>query len=254
MRSVGPPVHSWEGGTMVGRPMWTTTTRWVVAGAVTLLLVVVGACGSTAKSVRSARSAPSSDSSGTTGPNDTTGSTDLTGTIGTTGPSDHTGTTATSGPARTSATSGPPGGGSPTPTVGHPRREYPHGGPVDQIFPPGDPAYQLLTSNQCSKLLAATASWTETEPKLSPGGVFEVEGLDTVHLYISAADICLGRWDDAKSAFAQMSTTPTFNNHVCSRTAVLQWVTALIGERANDPNFAPVFVPSTTPSSCPHDG
>jgi hypothetical protein len=158
----------------------------------------------------------------------------------------------TSSSADSSGTSPSGSSGATTPSssvaVVHPRREYPAGGPTDPVFPPGDQAYALITSNRCTELLDDTTKW-------DAGGVPGVEGADTTPLYVSAAYVCLGRWDDAQTSYRQIDAAhPDFTNHVCDRTAVLQWVTAMLDERAKDPTFAPVFVASAAPSPCPPDG
>jgi hypothetical protein len=140
------------------------------------------------------------------------------------------------------------GGGSPRASApSRPRREYPAGGPTDPVFPPGKAAYTLIAGNQCGDLLAQTQTWVTQDV---PGS----EGNDTTPLYMSAAYVCLGRWADASRTLAQINLAqPDFKRHVCARDAVLKWVIGLVAEHAKDPSFSPVFVASSTRSTCPPD-
>ncbi len=138
--------------------------------------------------------------------------------------------------------------------TGPPERSYPAGGPTDVIFPPNQPAYELITGTSgCETLLQETDGW----PRVSTDevtGLDVVEGVDTYPLYRSAAYACLGRWADARQWFAQIDTAaPSFLDNVCVRRALLAWLTDLVHESEADSAFAPVFVASTEPSPCPPD-
>jgi hypothetical protein len=127
------------------------------------------------------------------------------------------------------------------------KREYPAHGPSDPMFPKQDDnAYGLLLTDCTTLLNKAQTEWPE-------GGVDEAQGKDTIRLYESAADVCLGRWDDAIRTFSAINTAaPEFSGYIggndCARNLVLQWLTALIEERKKDPTFSPVFVESSSPS------
>jgi hypothetical protein len=132
------------------------------------------------------------------------------------------------------------------------KREYPAHGPSDPMFPTDDKAYDLLLTDCTSLLNKAQTEW--------PGlGVEEAQGKDTIPLYESAADVCLGRWDDAIRTFATLPANPKFSGNfgdlgVCARNVVFQWLSALIKERKSDPTFSPVFVESSSPSNpCPEE-
>jgi hypothetical protein len=127
------------------------------------------------------------------------------------------------------------------------RRQYPAGGPTDPVLPPGLPTYSLLAAGNCNVLLDATQTWNASS-------VPDAEGVDTTPLYMSAAYACLGRWPDAERVYTQIhATQPDFKNFQCTRNALLRWLTALIVEREKDPNFSPIFEPSSAPSPCPQE-
>jgi hypothetical protein len=58
-------------------------------------------------------------------------------------------------------------------------RDYPAGGPIDPVFPPGDEAYRLLSAGKCDELLTDTDVWVAK-------GVPAQEGVDTTPLYRGA--------------------------------------------------------------------
>jgi hypothetical protein len=125
------------------------------------------------------------------------------------------------------------------------KREYPAHGPSDPMFPTDDKAYDLLLTDCTTLLNKAQTEWPQE-------GINEAQGKDTVSLYESAADVCLGRWDDAIRTFATINTADpelsgTIGSNDCARKLVLQWVSALIDERKKDPTFSPVFVESSSP-------
>jgi hypothetical protein len=138
-----------------------------------------------------------------------------------------------------------PGSGVVPTAVRTARREYPAGGPTDPVFPPGQPAYGLLISGSCGELLADTQGWASQ-------GVAQQEGKDTPPLYMSAALVCLGRWDDAIRVYQSINRTqPDFGEgHVCERKAVLAWVASLVDDHQRDPSFSPQFVASSSHSPC----
>lgn len=115
-------------------------------------------------------------------------------------------------------------------------------GPVDPVFPPGTPAYELLAAGRCDELKAAVDGWG-TE-------VVDVEGADTVELYRSAAHVCLGEWDEAIEAFGRI-TGAADPLRECPRERVFAWLAPLIAARQADPNFEPELVPGGGTSPCP---
>jgi hypothetical protein len=151
----------------------------------------------------------------------------------------------------------PPTLGPTTPTTARVQRyAYPAGGPTDPVFPPGLPTYSLVASRkQCQQLLAQTQIW-DTTPSPYEGviDVTGVEGADTKPLYMSAAYACLGSWKDAVRVYGQIKVaTPDFHHDTCVRMELLHWLTPLIDAARRDPNFSPVFVPSSARSPCPTD-
>jgi hypothetical protein len=133
--------------------------------------------------------------------------------------------------------------------------EYPAGGPVDPVFPPGHLAYDWLSKGQCQRLLDAVAGWANPEPE-EIETVAQTEGPDTIAVYESAANACLLRWDEAESAFEQVAGGLTFTASItdegrCARRAVHEWVAGLLEAHREDPNFSPTFVPASRSSQCP---
>jgi hypothetical protein len=118
----------------------------------------------------------------------------------------------------------------------------PAGGPVDEIVPPGDPAYQDLAAGRCQKLKDDVAGWGPD--------VVGAETADTVELYRSAAHVCLGEWDVATAAFGRIGSPPDLEG-LCARAAVYDWLQRLIRAHQADPQFTPRFVPSGQPNPCP---
>jgi len=156
---------------------------------------------------------------------------------------------ASSAPPSTAAPSSSigPDGPSSTSSTAKPEREYPAGGPTDDIFPPGDPSYELIDGPGCQTLLDETTTWVGLS-------VPDAEGADTVPLYAGAASACLGRWSDAERNFEQIDVAhPDFQRNVCVRTELLAWLTRLIHEWQADHSFSPVFRTSSGSSPCPGD-
>jgi hypothetical protein len=121
----------------------------------------------------------------------------------------------------------------------------PAGGPVDQVFPPGDRAYEQLAAGQCDKLRREVDTWDGQ-------GVADAEGQDTIELYRSAADACLHNWTRAIAAFHRIATRDFGAD--CARQAVLAWLEPLIASREADADFDPEFVPARGEGSpCPDD-
>jgi hypothetical protein len=126
------------------------------------------------------------------------------------------------------------------------KREYPAHGPTDPLFPTQDDAYDLLLTTCTSLVNKTQTEWPRQELEAA-------QGKDTFSLYESAAYACVGRWDDAIRTFATIDTadpkfTGELGGNVCARKLVLQWLSALIKERKNDPTFSPDFVQSSSPS------
>lgn len=130
----------------------------------------------------------------------------------------------------------------PPPEADRETQALPAGGPVDEIVPPGDLAYELLSQGRCDELKGAVSGWGPD--------VVEAETADTVELYRSAAHACLGEWDEAISAFRQIGSPPDLEG-VCAREAVYRWLQGVVGARQADPQFDPQFVPSGQPNPCP---
>jgi hypothetical protein len=132
-----------------------------------------------------------------------------------------------------------------TTAVRRPVREYPGGGPPDPVFPPGDRAYELLASGQCSTLLTKVQAWDNR--------VVAQEGEDTVLVYRAAASACLLHWGDAdRDMGALQQHNPDFGGS-CPRQQVYRWVTALVAAHRQDPSFNPVFVAAAQRSPCTSD-
>ena len=124
-----------------------------------------------------------------------------------------------------------------------PKVAYPAGGAVDPVFPPGDDAYGMLVDGRCDVLLTKTQEWDSK-------GVADVEGQDTVFVYRSAAEACLGRWADAVRDFGRITKPQPALDDNCPRTEAFKWVSALIQSHDKDATFAPVFQRATTKSAC----
>jgi hypothetical protein len=137
-----------------------------------------------------------------------------------------------------------------TSTTAKPEREYPAGGPTDIIVPPNKPSYELINGRAgCQELLNDMQTWTRD----GDTGVDALEGADTYPLYQSAALVCLGRWQEAKSSFDDIKADPVFLLNPCPRKALFEWLRALIHAWDADHNFSPVFVKSSKPSPCPSE-
>jgi hypothetical protein len=117
------------------------------------------------------------------------------------------------------------------------------------MFPPGDEAYRMLAEGKCDDLLSAAEEWQKTK---GGNSVAEVEGQDSIFLYRSAAEACLGRWDKAFEDFGRMANPPDLHNK-CPRTQIFKWLSKLLDSRKADPGFSPVFVHSSESSPCPTD-
>ena len=107
------------------------------------------------------------------------------------------------------------------------RAALPAGGPVDEVNPPGDPAYEELAAGQCDELRRQVETWEAQ-------GVADVEGSNAIELYRSAANACLHDWDAAIAAFDRL--TSDFGGD-CARRAVLAWLRPLIEARRADASF-----------------
>jgi hypothetical protein len=162
----------------------------------------------------------------------------------------------TTTPTATGATSASSVTAAPT-TASPPRpvRDYPGGGPTEAVFPPGINPYTLVASGMCQQLLDDTLTWDSQNES-------EAQGSDTTRLYMSAAYVCLGQWDDAIRVFDQISTAnPQLSgantgveDYSCARNTVLQWLSGLIAERKRNHDFSPVFVTSGAPPPCQTEG
>lgn len=132
-----------------------------------------------------------------------------------------------------------------------PRIERPSGTPLGTVFPPGDPAYQLLATGQCEELLRLIGRWRGRD---DGNDVNE----DAFFLYRAAAHACLGRWAEAQRDFDRLQALrPRFdgdcsssNCERCMR-AVLDWLRPLLDARRREPSIEPVFVRGTGRSPCP---
>lgn len=130
---------------------------------------------------------------------------------------------------------------SPERSPARPTYAYPAGGPADPMFPTEDDAYEMLSDGRCQDLLDASQTWgSEVE---------EQQGKNTIYLYRSAAEACLGRWSEAAAEFDRMSN-PDFSDN-CARNAVFEWLRRLIDARRADPGYSPIFVTSSDRSPCP---
>jgi len=135
----------------------------------------------------------------------------------------------------------------PPPEKKNSHRSYPAGGAVDDVFPPGTPAYTLLASGDCKELLRQIDQGNpeyQPDPSKDPVGippwfdsVPELLDEDTYRLYRSAAEACLLQWDLAASDFARISAPPGF----APRQRVYEWAAALLADHRADPNFVPDF-------------
>jgi hypothetical protein len=137
--------------------------------------------------------------------------------------------------------SGEGGGGAEETTEEREEVALPAGGPVDQVFPPDTPAYELLAAGQCAQLRGHIEAWDDQ--------VVDEEGPDTVELYRSAAHACLGEWVQAIEAFDRIGT-PELKG-ICPREAVYAWLQPLIEAKKADPGFEPEFVASGGAPPCP---
>jgi len=138
-----------------------------------------------------------------------------------------------------------------------PKVKLPTGGPKGPVEPPGTPAYQLLTKGggECQELLAIIdASWVKGSNPADRAMVL---------LYRGAAEACLLQWDRAKADFDELQKLhPTFGStcdadadnrpcDLCNQLA-LDWLTAQVAARTQDPTYDPVIVADTSgaPSPC----
>ncbi len=218
-----------------------------------VLVVVLAACGG----------ADSSDTE-TAGP-----STTWTGvsTASSTGPS-----TSTADGVRTVTTKSPPGTPGPPrppvtgslapPTTGRAIDPYLPAGVVDQVFPPGTKANDLLSKRKCGALLRQIRGpITEAEKPTTSAWAGAVRA-DLVNLYLAAGEVCLSNFTVAAAAFRQVSTDNlcpvdpdepgqlTASNNFDSETecrqtrlGVYSWTERLLKARAANPAFVPNFQP-----------
>lgn len=125
-------------------------------------------------------------------------------------------------------------------------------GVPDQIFPPGDKAYLLLSNGDCGELQRKTDKWS-TVP-------------DTVTaLYSAAAHACLADWEKARSALQRIDTSTLCTDpntgelygdgsaedfgrfeapvEACEeqRLRVYRWTANLLATHDADPTFVPNF-------------
>lgn len=141
------------------------------------------------------------------------------------------------------------GGGrdtSPPPPPEKNNRHYPPGGPVDDVFPPGTPAYDLLAEGRCADLLGGIDKGTGPHRDRAQGGKWPPDEPAT-HLYRAAAQACLGQWAGAEQDFAAID--PASDNPFscldagCSaaRQFVYDWTAELLKAHEADPTFVPEF-------------
>lgn len=149
----------------------------------------------------------------------------------------------------------------PTTSTTRPDDAYLPVGVVDQIFPPGTKAFELLATGECGPLLRqienaeapTTATWSEGN------GVPDQLTL----LYSAAAHACLAQWSIAQTDFQQvkqpidcgftetapnMETAPNWSSSFetaadCQmvRNLVYSWTKGLLTAHQSDPSFVPHF-------------
>jgi hypothetical protein len=178
-----------------------------------------------------------------------------------------TGATDSTVAAATTDTTNQPGGPPQTPLTGplqttpttRANDPYLPVGVVDQVFPPGTKAFELLAAGNCGPLLRqveqaeapTTATWKE-------GGVPDQLTL----LYTAAAHACLAHWSIAQTDFQQVKlpidcgfrvtsdglTIPNWSSSFTkvadchtARTLVYNWTKGLLAAHRADPKFVPNF-------------
>ena len=212
-----------------------------------VLVVVLGACGG------------SSSGTVTTGSSTTAGpfpsSTALVDPSTTT-----VNTPTTPGPPRTPKT-----GPLTTPTTARRTDSYLPPGVVDQVFPPGTKAYELLTTGRCGPLLRQIRG--PITPAEEPTTVAWEAGkvpASLTNLYVAAGEACLANWVPARAAFQKVKqaelcptdpagtllTTTTSSKSAAdcrdTRNRVYQWTESLLKAHDANPAFVPNFKPPPT--------
>ncbi|MEA2827292.1 MAG: hypothetical protein QOG43_1731 [Actinomycetota bacterium] len=153
----------------------------------------------------------------------------------------------------------------PTSPQARPTQPYLPRGPVDQVFPPGTKAYQLLADGDCGPLLRQIEQGEPRrgETERNPAWTGDVVPLETTFLYQAAANACLGRWEVATTQFGQIvlpltcgfvggeaaAGTVFASVAECQavRMPVYRWTQALLAAHAADPAFVPNFDPPPRP-------
>ena len=154
----------------------------------------------------------------------------------------------------------------PLPTFVEPPPTHPYlpGGPVDQIFPPGTKAYELLADGDCGPLLRQIEQGEPPEGETEPTPVWAGNvPAEATLLYRAAANACLSRWGVAKTQFLQVllpldcgfvdaeppvaSLFETKEECLAIRMPVYRWTEALLAAHTADPQFVPKFNPPPTP-------
>ncbi|MDQ1358393.1 MAG: hypothetical protein QOG44_2766 [Acidimicrobiaceae bacterium] len=221
--------------TVPSRPERRTATATIAL--VALLLVSGAACGGGSGGTGALASGSDSTAADTTA---TTSSSSV--------------TTEPGGPPQTPLT-----GPVQTPPPTRPKDSYLPAGVVDQVFPPGTKAFQLLAAGSCGPLLRQIENAeAPTTTKWSDGGVPP----ELIHLYTAAAQACLSHWSIAQTEFQQItfpidcgfdtSVDPPLSPNSASsfdtpakcqaaRTLVYNWTKGLLASHKANSKFVPNF-------------
>lgn len=142
---------------------------------------------------------------------------------------------------------------------------YPSGGARGPVFPPNDPAYEMLRDGPaaCTELLEKITSWGDL-PEAgddNPDQTSLTVPLTQFYLYRSAAQLCVGRWKEALDDFRSLQALgPTFDascdawhpEDSCDRclAVVHEWTKTVVAEYLKDPAYPPTFVAGAAADQC----
>ncbi len=116
----------------------------------------------------------------------------------------------------------------------------PSGGPTDDVLPPDDDPYALLSAGDCRGLLRMVKSW---------------EGLGVpdqdYFLYLSAQEICSLNWQAAQRDVQGATPSPSTSERDCPKRTVFLWVQDRLKEYAQHPSATwtvPVAMGTSSPA------
>ncbi len=116
--------------------------------------------------------------------------------------------------------------------------------------PPGPTDPDTIVGDQWYKdLVRPTAAKCSAMRETATGST---AGAALTDLYLAAAAACLGRWDEAKTAFATWSASQPDDPspRACGRPFVVTFVRTLLDRHAANPSFKPEFVAAAPGKPC----